>query len=68
MLVLSRKEKERIVITDSTGATIWIAVEEISQFRGKPRVRLSFDGPENLVVDREEIHAAKASIVSIDLE
>ncbi len=49
MLVLSRRIGEEIVIGD---ATIRITVVDL----GRNRVRLGIDAPENVVVDREEIH------------
>lgn len=51
MLVLSRKKNERIVIDDR----IVLVVVEI---RGD-KVRLGFDAPRDVTIDRQEVHEAK---------
>jgi carbon storage regulator len=53
MLVLSRKESERILIGDN----IWVTIVEI---RGD-KVRLGIEAPANVVVDREEISLLRSS-------
>jgi len=51
MLVLSRRKGEAVVIADG------IRVSVISISNG--RVRLGFEAPPDITVDREEIHEAK---------
>ena len=52
MLVLGRKEKERIIIMDKNGKQIMIIrVEEINN----KRVRLSFDADLSIRILREEL-------------
>lgn len=51
MLVLSRKKDEKIVIGDN----ITLMVIEI---RGD-KVRLGIDAPQDVAVDRQEVHDAK---------
>lgn len=51
MLVLSRKQNERVVIDDK----IVVVVVEI---RGD-KVRLGFEAPRDITIDRQEVHEAK---------
>ena len=60
MLVLSRKFDQRIVI----GGNIVITVVEIQ----RDRVRLGIEAPENVVIDREEIHELKTHLKNLETE
>lgn len=53
MLILSRAKNQRIVIDGQLG--IWITVIEVAA--GK--VRLGFEGPKGVTIDREEVHRDK---------
>ena len=55
MLTLSRFEGERICIRCPDGSTIWLVVREID----RSRVRLGFDAPPDVLIDREELLAKK---------
>ena len=57
MLVLSRKEKERVFITvppSSVEQTIEVSVVSV---RGE-RVRIGFDADQTVIVHRQEVHEA----------
>jgi carbon storage regulator len=63
MLVLSRKVGETIVIGD----TVRVTVVDI----GQGRVKIGVQAPDEVSVDREEIHSRKAlekELTTIDLE
>lgn len=53
MLVLSRKRDQSIIIADNIKVTV-------VDIRGD-KVRLGIDAPQNVTVDREEVHHAKLS-------
>ncbi len=53
MLVLSRKNNESVMIGDNVMVTV------IGMDRGK--VRLGFTAPHDVVIDRYEVHVAKAA-------
>lgn len=55
MLVLSRKEKERIRLGDSIVVTV-VRV-------GGDRVRLGIEAPSDVLVLRDELHANKAEAI-----
>lgn len=55
MLVLSRKEHERVRLTLPDGATIWVSVERISY----NAVRLGIAAPKSVDVVREELIQAE---------
>jgi carbon storage regulator CsrA len=55
MLILTRKERERIRISLPDGRCIWVVIAEI----GDKRVRLGFEGPLECVIAREEILPAE---------
>lgn len=59
MLILSRKQHERIVIRDAAGKLI--ATVEVLDFRSADRVRLGIVADRSVSVDREEIDAAKVT-------
>ncbi len=60
MLILSRKPGEKIIITDpkNNNARIVIEVLDYSSALG---VRLGFDGPQQYLINREEIDEDKRS-------
>ena len=61
MLVIARKNQERIVIRDrETGAEIWI---KVSQLAGAARVKLGFDAPQRFAIRREELKHKEAAAV-----
>ena len=55
MLMLTRFEGETVVITPPAGPEIRVAVTQI----GTKRVRLGFEAPTGVAIDREEIHQRK---------
>lgn len=56
MLVLSRRCKERVVITSkTTGERIVVSIDEIRTNTARARVRLSFDAPAEFEINREEV-------------
>lgn len=57
MLVLSRNRLEAVVIRTPGGEVITVTVAEVDSRTGK--VRLGFDAPRSVTVDRAEVDAAK---------
>lgn len=51
MLVLTRFEQERVRLLLPDGMEIWVRVVEIRN----SKVRLGFDAPNGVVIEREEI-------------
>ena len=56
MLILRRNERERIVITLPDGEEITVTVVEIRVSGFARSVRLGFEAPPSVRVDREEVH------------
>lgn len=56
MLTLTRRRNQTVVITPPYGPEIRVTVVE---FRGGGKIRLGFDCPRDVVVDRLEVHEAK---------
>ncbi len=54
-MVLSRHEREDIVITTRDGSRVRIAVVEIRH----DKVRLGFEAPDDVTIDRMEVHQSK---------
>ena len=57
MLVVTRREQETVIITTADGTQIRIIVADI--YGGK--VRLAFDAPQSVTIDRLEVHESKMS-------
>lgn len=55
MLVLARRLGERVVVTMPDGRLVRVLLVDVD--RGK--VRLGFDAPPDVLVDREEVHARR---------
>jgi carbon storage regulator CsrA len=55
MLILCRKERERIRISLPDGRCIWVMIAAIE----KNLVRLGFEAPPEYMIDREEILQAE---------
>jgi carbon storage regulator len=60
MLVLSRKTGERVRI----GASVVVTVLAVHN----GRVRLSFDAPSHVAIDREEVRKRRQALISEDAE
>lgn len=58
MLALTRKLGETVVVTSADGAEFRFTVVELD--RG--RVRLAFDAPPEIVIDRLEVHLKKQEL------
>lgn len=60
MLVLSRKAKEAVLLTNrNDGSQVLIEVVEIKTKENKTKVRLAFGAPDHITIDRMEVHLAK---------
>ncbi len=55
MLVLTRCSGNRVIITTPDGTEIVVTVLAVTDWG----VRLGFNAPDSVVIDREEIHEAK---------
>jgi len=58
MLVLSRKEGERIVIAVPPSGSETLVAVQVCKVRGETRVRLGFEAPREVAILREEIWQA----------
>ena len=63
MLVLRRKVLERCILTLPSGEQIIVAVVEIRN--DSKSVRLGFDAPSSVRVDREEVHNKLAILAAL---
>ena len=63
MLTLARKDQQRVRIGLPDGREMWVGVDLRglnSTYPGRPtEIKLSFDAPRDIQVDREEVHILK---------
>lgn len=59
LLTLGRRTNEKIIMTLPDGQLVEITPSAINGFNGKGQVRLQFEAPECVKIDREEIYKAK---------
>lgn len=56
MLVLSRRQQERIILTTPAGEKIIVTVVELRHGRQGSNARIGIEAPKTIRVDREEVH------------
>lgn len=59
MLILSRKSEEEIVIYNSENDEVLATLKVLDIQYGGDRVRLGFEAPDHIVIDRFEVYESK---------
>lgn len=54
MLVLSRRIDQKIYVTTESGTEITVTIVNVSIFNGRPQVRIGFEAPKDVKIERDD--------------